>query len=423
MFLNFYTQKMTPTKVLYVSYDGMMDSLGQSQVIPYIEGLTKLGFEFHLLSCEKPERYGSAFNQICKKLQEAKIHWHPIPYTSSPPVLSTIKDIRRLNKESEKLNREHHFQAVHCRSYIAAFVGLKLKMNNRIPFIFDMRGFWADERIDGKIWNIKNPFYYLIYKYFKRKEKEFLNNSDHIISLTEIGKSEIIKNFGFTKKTGISVIPCCVDNELFSGDNISLADKNVWMEKLKINTGDFIVSYSGSVGTWYMLEEMLDFFIVLSENYPEAKFLFITLDDPEKIISESKSKNIGTSKIIICKAKRAEMPILLSLSTLSLFFIKPAYSKKASSPTKMGELMSMGIPFITNSGVGDIDKLVNEYKIGIVVKDQTEASYREAIGSIPALLEQDSEISKNVAKTKYSLEYGVTSYYKIYNQLIQKSQL
>lgn len=82
--------------------------------------------------------------------------------------------------------------------------------------------------------------------------------------------------------------------------------------------------------------------------------------------------------------------------------------------------MSMGIPFITNSGVGDIDSLVNQYKTGIVIKDQTETAYREAIKSIPALLEQDTEIIRNVAKTKYSLDFGVASYYNIYNQLMQK---
>ena len=107
------------------------------------------------------------------------------------------------------------------------------------------------------------------------------------------------------------------------------------------------------------------------------------------------------------------MPVLLSLSTLSLFFIKPAYSKKASSPTKMGELMSMGIPFITNSGVGDIDLLVNEYKVGIAIKDQTKAAYGEAIESIPALLKQDIEVSKKWQKqnTLWNLELLPTSTY------------
>jgi glycosyltransferase involved in cell wall biosynthesis len=413
---------MPPRKVLYISYDGMTDPLGQSQVIPYIEGLTKAGMEFHLLSCEKPACFSEGYDQINERLKQSKIHWHPIPYTASPPVLSTIKDIRRLNKEAAKLNREHSFQAVHCRSYIAAFVGLRLKKKKKIPFIFDMRGFWADERIDGKLWNLSNPVYYLIYKYFKRKEKEFLNHADHVVILTENGKREMVENFGIHKELNISVIPCCVDNALFSAKNVSEGDKQAWAEKLNIKAGDLIISYPGSVGTWYMPDEMLTLFVQVSKSYPQAKFLFITPDEPEKILSLCRNKNIDLSKIIITKAKRQEMPVLLSLSALSIFFIKPAYSKKASSPTKMGELMSMGIPFISNTGVGDIDKLVHDYRVGITINDQTQEEYAKAIRSIPVLLEQDHEVSINVARTIYSLETGVASYLKIYDQLIQNPE-
>lgn len=43
--------------VLYLSYDGMTDQLGQSQVIPYLQGLSKEGYSFTLISFEKPERF------------------------------------------------------------------------------------------------------------------------------------------------------------------------------------------------------------------------------------------------------------------------------------------------------------------------------------------------------------------------------
>ena len=45
--------------VLYLSYDGMTDPLGQSQVLPYIIGLSQEGFQFTLISFEKKDRYES----------------------------------------------------------------------------------------------------------------------------------------------------------------------------------------------------------------------------------------------------------------------------------------------------------------------------------------------------------------------------
>ena len=40
-------------RVLYVSYNGMLEPLGQSQVIPYLRELSKLGVRFTLLSFER----------------------------------------------------------------------------------------------------------------------------------------------------------------------------------------------------------------------------------------------------------------------------------------------------------------------------------------------------------------------------------
>ena len=269
---------------------------------------------------------------------------------------------------------------------------------------------------DGEIWNKKNPLFLMIYKYFKKKEKQFLNHADSVVTLTERAKSEILNNFGLNQKPDISVIPCCVDNVLFSQENISLESKNAWREKLKINQDDFIISYSGSVGTWYMLDEMLDLFKVMSEYYANAKFLFITLDDSQPIISKCKNKNIDLHKIIICKGNRTEMPVLLSLSTVALFFIKPVYSKMASSPTKMAELLSLGIPIITNSGVGDIDELAKENQSILLIKNLTESSYHDAMPKIPSLLENKT-VSNNIPISNYSLEYGVKQYNDIYCKL------
>ena len=56
-----------------------------------------------------------------------------------------------------------------------------------------MRGFWADERVDGKLWDLKNPIYKWVYNYFKRKELQFLNNADYTVSLTFSGKEEMLK--------------------------------------------------------------------------------------------------------------------------------------------------------------------------------------------------------------------------------------
>jgi glycosyltransferase involved in cell wall biosynthesis len=194
----------------------MTDPLGQSQVLPYIIGLSKKGFRFHLISFEKLDRYTKLRIDIQVLCDENDITWHPKIYTKKPPLLSTLYDVWRMRKLSFKLNKSYQFSIVHCRSYLSAMVGLAMKKKFKTKFLFDMRGFWADERVDGNIWNLKNPVFKLTYKFFKSQELKFLIYSDQIVSLTHAGKKEMcnwldIKDL-FEK---ITVIPCCADLDLF----------------------------------------------------------------------------------------------------------------------------------------------------------------------------------------------------------------
>ena len=160
---------MSKKQVLYLSYDGMTDPLGQSQVLPYLIGLIKKGYQFTLISCEKKERYlqnKTIVQQICT---ENNIDWQPIFYTKKPPALSTLWDIFKLNQKVKQLHQQKQFQLIHCRSYITALIGLGFKQKHQIKFLFDMRGFWADERVDGNIWDLSKPHFKWIYSFFKQK--------------------------------------------------------------------------------------------------------------------------------------------------------------------------------------------------------------------------------------------------------------
>lgn len=405
-------------KILYLSYDGMTDNLGQSQVIPYLIELTKMGFEFTILSFEKKEKYKSNKKHISEILKNAQINWFPISYTSNPPILSTLIDIIKMIQTARKLHRQENFSLLHCRSYISAFAGIFMKKKYGVKFLFDMRGFWADERIDGKIWSLKNPIFNSIYKFFKSQEIKYLNVSDYTISLTENAKKEIhswtkIKN----NPIPIKVIPCCADFHHFDFAHLNENEKEKVRKKLGIEKEDFVLSYLGSVGTWYMLEEMLDFFKTLLEIKKNAKFFFISGEAKDHILNLAKTKNIDIKKIIIISLSRDNVPLYLSLSSMSIFFIKPLYSKKASSPTKLAEIMSLGIPVICNGGVGDVEKIIKETKAGLVVANFSEKAYKKVIEKIDNLLIISKEEIRNSAEKSFSLRVGTRLYYDVYQEV------
>jgi glycosyltransferase involved in cell wall biosynthesis len=405
--------------VMYISYDGMTDPLGQSQVIPYLSGLSKEGYKINLISCEKQDRFKKIGAQIKALLESNGIEWFPVPYSTSTSVFSKQLNLKALEKESYKVYGLHKPLLVHCRSYMAALIGLKLKKKFGIKFIFDMRGFWANERIDGSIWRMDNFIHRRMFRYFKKKEIEFLKHADYVISLTENAKSEMLSWDALqNNRISVEVIPCCADLNLFTPSRISQPLVNELKKELNIQPEDFIISYLGSTGTWYMLEEMLDFFNQLLVSKPQSKFLFITADDKQHILDTAKAKLIPTDKIVIRAGERKEVPSLLSLSSLALYFIKPLYSKKASSPTKTGEIMGMGIPLITNSGIGDSDRIIQHSSAGLLIKGFNEAEYKRIIEQIDGLLKLDKQEIQKAAMEYFSLQKGIELYAEVYKKTL-----
>ncbi len=405
--------------ILYISYDGLTDPLGQSQVLPYLVELSKKGYIIHIVSCEKETAFNLQEQKIKNILVGLCIHWYPTKYSNTIPLLSAFRNLQRLKKKANQIVQKHSIIIVHCRSYIASLIGLELKKKHNIKFIFDMRGFWADERIEGNIWNIKNPIFKLAYNYFKKKEKEFLSEADYVISLTENGKHTIEKWADILyKKPLIDVIPCCVDTDLFSEIHIDNNRKQELKELYKLDKNTLVISYLGSIGSWYLLDEMLVFFKHLLLKRNNSVLLFITPDKPQAILDAATKFEIPTNRLIIQKASREQIPTFLSLSNLNLFFIKPSFSKKASSPTKLAEVLSMGIPVITNSGVGDVDAIINEHKCGIVLPKFTAKEFEIANSSIDDLLQKPSADIRKVAVDYFSLKIGAERYDSVYKKML-----
>ncbi len=404
--------------VLYMLYDGLTDSLGRSQVLPYILGLRKLGYTFTIISCEKQERFEVDKENIQRIVDDSGIKWVPLAYTASPPVLSTIYDVYQLRKTAERLHAETPFDIIHCRSYITSIVGLEMKRKHGVKFIFDMRAFYADERVDGKLWSLKNPVFKAVYNYFKKKEIEFLSEADYSISLTLKGK-DIIHGWKTIKDqpVDVEVIPCCADLDHFHPSQIDKSLQSDLKARFDLNEDDFVITYLGSIGTWYLLDEMLDFFKVLLEKRPNAKFLFITTDKPETILNPVKEKGISAERVIISPAKREEVPTFLSLANAAIFFIQPVFSKSGSSPTKHGEMLGMGLPVIANSGVGDVDSIIEDTSSGILVKEFTTEAYENAVDQIDDLLKIPTERLQAAAQKYYSLDEGVKRYDAVYESV------
>jgi len=409
---------MQKKHILYITYDGLTDFLGQSQVLPYILGLEEKGYRFSILSFEKPEKIHSNKFIIEELIANKNIVWYPKTYHKRFSILATLWDLLIGCIFLCKLHAKDKFDAVHCRSYISAIMGLISKGIFKTKFIFDMRGFWADERVDGGLWNLKNPVFKSVYVFFKWIEKKCLLKADYVVTLTKNSYAEMKTWEYVSEKTKFKIIPCCADLDIFSVKNLSEDLLKKKRQTLNINNR-VVISYLGSIGTWYMIDEMFDYFVQFKLNFPNAVFLFITPEKEEEMFALAQKHGLANDDIRVVKAQRKEVPYYLAMSNYALFFIKPSYSKKSSSPTKLAEIMAMGVPVICNGNVGDVEEQVLEAKAGVVLHSFDNASYTRSIQTLKNSISEvyQKHTALNFVENNFSLKNGVALYSEIYSEI------
>ena len=107
-----------------------------------------------LLTFEKrgQQHYREKLERLENSCQAAGIKWHRLTYHNQLGVASTIRDIAWGSITGLKLARHGSAEIVHARSYIAGLMALAVKKVMGAQYVFDMRGFWPDERVEAGIW-------------------------------------------------------------------------------------------------------------------------------------------------------------------------------------------------------------------------------------------------------------------------------
>lgn len=402
--------------VLFVSYDGLTDPLGPSQILPYLTGLTRYNFRFTILSFEKPGIYEKNRALIDQLIKGLPINWVSTSYHKNPPVLSSIYDYRIMKHKIREIFNQDPFLMIHTRPGLPELAALSLKKELGVFFFHDVRGFWADERVDGGMWNQKNPLFRMIYRFFKKKEKEALLAADAINCITYAARKEM-NSRAYLKHRSITVVPCAADLSLFDPSLYKDDQKMKIRQSLGFSENDMIFCYLGSIGGWYMTPEMMSLCKKISLKIPAAAFLFISPHRHDVILEAASKASIPLNRIKTVKAVRNEVPGFLSIANYSIFFIKPCFSKISSSPTKHGEIMSMGIPVITNSGVGDVAEIVSSSNSGILIDEFDELHLEKAVDEV-ITRKFDPEKIRKAAFEYYSLEKALDTYRMAYEKLL-----
>lgn len=406
-------------RVLFVSYNGMLDPLGQSQVIPYLRELGKRGVFFTLLSFERAAAFEAEGRARCAELRDRlatdNIDWHWLRYHQKPSLPATIYDVLSGIWYAAKLVRRNKIELVHARSHIPATIALALKKRFLLKMIFDVRGLMGEEYVDAEHWSRSS----IPYRLTKTMERRALAASDGVVTLTERIWA-ILKDWNGLRGRNVTheVVPCCADLELFE---FRFEDRA--RRRAELGLGDrFTIVYSGSIDGWYLTSEMADFFGAFTRKLPHAHCLWLSPGKHHRIDTLMEERGIEPSRYTILAAAAQDVPSYLSASDAGLAFIKPCFSKLASSPTKNGEYLACGLPLIINAGIGDSDALITHEGAGVLVNEFTESEYARAIMIIEGMVRDADSTrrhSRDIAERLFDVRTtGAERYSRLYERVL-----
>ena len=389
--------------MLYIASGGIEEPLIVSQVLRYLQRLKTTFDTCHLITLERCMPKQS--EAIKRELEAGGIHWHGLRSAAGLRMVNLWRDVFNGYRLGKKLIAEHRLNVIHARSFIPGNIGLRLAKKTDARLLYDMRGFWSEEKFAKG--TIKSK---AVLGIARSMERRLFQKADALVSLTHAGDEQLC---GDGVKTPIHVIPCCVDTELFQPKNSS-DGASASVENLRLIS-------VGSLGPGYLPEAVMGLFEAALNVDSAASLQLLTRSDAGRIRQVADQSNCDWNRIQMSAAEPDEVVRFLQNADVGLCMIQPSKAKIASSPTKLAEYLACGLPVIANAEmIGDVGAILTKNRVGVVVDRFDQAGFADAIKQLLVLFD-DPKLSQRCRETaveQFSVDVAVARYSQAYRQLL-----
>lgn len=387
---------MANKRILYISYNGLLSHLGQSQILSYLKALSERDYEFFVISFDDEGPTDGA-------VDTSFLRWYRFRRKNKFRSFSAAKNILLGTFLAGYLIIVKRISIAHVRSYLPGIMGLLLKvLTPQVRFIFDMRGFMLDEYLEGGMLNRTSP----LLRAGRFLERRVFKTADAIITLTHRSVSVLRQpeRIG-DRKVPIHVIPCCAR---------LMNEPAEHQENAKRRHPGTRFIYSGSLGSWHDLPRMLKFFERFQEHDPQSTLTI--LSEQAAAVTSLVQKYPWKEKVSLAAAPFHAVSEYLAQADVGFIFYRCGFSRIAASPIKFPEYLWAGLAVVATPGVGDLDDLIPRHRVGVISNGDHD---QEVITKLKELLvdEQLKNRCRRLAKDLYDLERGVSGYEAVYEEL------
>lgn len=394
---------MIPT--LYLTRNGLLEPLGQSQVLAYLRGLSR-DYRITLITYEKDEDRADAvrMDAMRAECERLGIRWLPQRFRPRPKVIAPALSMLRMIWLVRREVRGQGARLIHARSYIPAAVAMIVSRMTGVPFIFDMRALWPEELITaGRLRRGS-----VLHRAIVAAERTCLRRAGAVVSLTHAAVDHLNRVYPDDMAgQRVAVIPTCADLDRFVPADQRPAHR--------------VIGCLGTVQSgWFRLDWLASFLSVAAAGDPDAVFELTTRDDPARVRTALDPDGCLGERLRIAPSAPEDVQRVLQGQTASvMFYAGGQVSELGRSPTRMAEILGCGLPVVANDGVGDVARIIRDYRVGVLAQGPDPQAMSAAWSELLALLKDPDLASRcrQGAEDVFSLEAGTASYARLYHHL------
>ena len=401
-------------RILYLSADGLLEPLGWSQIASYVMQLSRQGFEYEILSMEKMRDLSNVQRQQAslQALTESGARWTFLAHESGTAVrlARTYFGFYRLLHER---CRSGNISLLHARSFPMAVIARRVARKFHLPYIFDARGYWIDERAESGSW-LRNR---AIYRQAKSMELKVARDAAAIVTLTELQRRDFQALF---PSKLIVTIPTCVDRDRFQPNSES---RDVPQQIVETTRGKLVIGLVGSINPSYRIRDSVRLFASVLALEPKAHLLCLTRQRQE-LHDVLLAEGIPAESFSLATVPHEEMPQWMGLMHWCLLLLESSPAKRASMPTKLAEMIACDVRPIQYGCNPEVSQIVADTGAGVVLQDLSELQLQKAAQQIVAVgqCRPARSGSYNKAIEYFSLHKGVQHYSHLLRRILPQAQ-
>jgi glycosyltransferase involved in cell wall biosynthesis len=394
---------MTPT--LYLTATGLLEPLGQSQVMAYLRGLSRQ-HRITLITHEKDADWADTerMAQARAECEGLGIRWLPQRFRHRPKLVAPALRMLRMAWLVLREVRVQGVQLIHARSYIPAAVALLACRMTGVPFIFDMRALWPEELITaGKLRHGS-----VLHRAIVAAERACLREAGAVVSLTHAAVAHLNRVYPAEMAgQSVAVIPTC-------------ADLNRFVPAARQSERRAIGCLGTVLSGWFRRDWLMSFLIVAARRDLELVFELTTRDDPAHVRAAMGNDGDLQARLRIAACPSERVQQVLHGQMASVMFFTDGLGKLGSSPTRLAEILGCGLPVVANDGVGDVARIIRDYRVGVLAAGPSPREMEAAWDDLQRLLSDPDLASRcrKAAEAVFSLEAGTAAYLRLYASVI-----